>query len=338
MKILTDNTVSTHNIRRTLSFVSIAVFVSALLMVPPFAFAELVDRIVAVVNDDIILLSELDQTLAPVKKQLEESGYSKTEKEIILANQKQKALDGLIDQKLTDQQIKRYGITVSDAAVDRSIERIQAVNNLSDEDLKRVLEMEGVTYDTYRRQIKTQMMQSRLVNIEVKSKIVITEQDIKAYYDAHQSQYAGQTKYHLRHILLRVDSPLKSERERVLDQMRQLEQRLKNGASFAELAGSYSEAATAKNGGDLGFFESRLLAAPIREALKDTKPGQMTPIVDTEQGYQIFLVEEITNTGRSLEQASQEIEEKLLAEAREKKFKAWLDELRRQAHIQILTE
>lgn len=335
MKRLNDENLLSHgNLGKLL--VSIVVCFATLLCGPAVTFAELVDRIVAVVNDDIILLSELNQTLAPLKKQLEGSGYSETEKEIILANQEEKALDSLIDQKLTDQQIKRYGITVSDAAVDRSIERIKAVNNLSDEDLKRVLDMEGVTYETYRQQIKTQMLQSRLVNIEVKSKIVVTDEDIQAYYDAHQSQYAGQTKYHLRHILLRVDSPLKSDREKVLEQMKQLEKRLKRGASFAGLARSYSEAATATDGGDLGFFESRLLAAPVREALEEVRPGQITSIVDTDQGYQIFLVEEITNTGRSLEQASQEIEEKLLSEAREKKFKAWLEELRRKAHIRIL--
>jgi len=303
---------------------------------PPIYAAELVDRIVAVVNDDIILLSELDQTLAPVRMQLETSGYPDVEKKIILENQKQKALKGLIDQKLTDQQIKRYGISVSDELVDNSIERIKAVNNMTDADLQRVLKMEGLTYDAYRQQIKTQMLQSRLVNIEVKSKIVVTDQDIKAYYEANHAQYAGQTKYHLRQILMRVDSPLENERERVYEQMAQIEKRLQKGASFAELAKVHSQAPTAADGGDLGYFEGRLLAAPIRDALKDLKPGQFTSIVETEQGYQIFLVEEISSTGRSLEEAAQEIGDKLLAEAREKKFQAWLEELRQRAHIQIL--
>ncbi len=321
---------------RSVSAYVVLVFVSVLLALMPGADAELVDRIVAVVNDDIILRSELDEAMAPIRKQLEQSGYSEVQQKIVLDNQKQKALNGLVDEKLTDQQIKRYGISVSDGAVDQSIERIKSINNLSDDDLKRALDMEGVNYDTYRRQIKTQMLQSRLVNIEVKSKIVVTDQDIKAYYDANQSQYAGQTKYHLRHILLRVDSSLESERERVLEEMRELEKQLKRGASFAEVAKAHSQAATAAEGGDLGFFESRLLAASIREALKDIKPGELTPIVDTEQGYQIFLVEEISSTGRSLEEASREIEDKLLSEAREKKFKAWLEELRERAHIQIL--
>ena len=325
------------NIRRVVPLtVAALLFVSAVLVSADLSMAELVDRIVAVVNDDVILLSDLDKTLAPVRKQLESSGYSEVQQKIVLENQKQKALNGLIDQKLTDQQIKRYGISVSDAAVDRSIEHIKAVNNISDDDLKRALDMDGVTYDDYRKQIKTQMLQSRLVNIEVKSKIVVTEQDIKAYYETNRSHYAGQTKYHLRHILLRVESTLQNERDKVLQEMKQLQEQLQRGASFAQLAKTNSQAATAAEGGDLGFFEARLLAAPIREALKDLQPGQMTSIIDTEQGYQIFLVEEITSTGRSLEQASQEIEEKLLSEAREKKFKAWLEELRQKAHIQIL--
>ena len=303
---------------------------------PRMCAAELIDRIAAVVNDDIILLSELDQALAPVRMQLEKAGYPEVERNIILENQKKIAIKGLIDQKLTDQQIKKYGISVSDEQVDNSIERIKAVNNMTDADLERVLEMEGLSYDAYRKQIKTQMLQSRLINIEVKSKIVVTDQDIQAYYDANHAQYAGQTKYHLRQLLLRVDSPLDAERERVRRQMETIEKQLKNGASFVELAKAHSQAATAADGGDLGFFEARLLAAPIREALSVLKAGQFTSIVETEQGYQIFYVEEISSTGRSLEQASQEIEEKLLAEAREKRFQAWLEELRQRAHIEIL--
>ena len=336
MKRATDTFLGRRQRCRSVSAYGVFVFVSISLALMSWAHAELVDRIVAVVNDDIILLSELDEAMAPLRKQLGQSNYSEVQQKIVLENERQKALNVLIDQKLTDQQIKRYGISVSDAAVDQSIERIKSVNNLSDDDLKRALDMEGVNYETYRRQIKTQMLQSRLVNIEVKSKIVVTDQDIKAYYDANHSQYAGQTKYHLRHILLRVESPLESERERVLKEMKQLEKQLKEGASFAEVAKAHSQAATAADGGDLGFFESRLLAASIREALTDIKPGELTPIVDTEQGYQIFLVEEISSTGRSLEEASREIEDKLLSEAREKKFKEWLDELRERAHIQIL--
>ena len=303
---------------------------------PRMCAAELIDRVAAVVNDDIILLSELDQALAPVRMQLEKAGYPEVERNIILENQKKIAIKGLIDQKLTDQQIKKYGISVSDEQVDNSIERIKAVNNMTDADLKRVLEMEGLSYDAYRKQIKTQMLQSRLINIEVKSKIVVTDQDIQAYYDANHAQYAGQTKYHLRQLLLRVDSPLDAERERVRRQMETIEKQLKNGASFVELAKAHSQAATAADGGDLGFFEARLLAAPIREALSVLKAGQFTSIVETEQGYQIFYVEEISSTGRSLEQASQEIEDKLVAEAREKRFQAWLEELRQRAHIEIL--
>ena len=317
-------------------FILGAFLFAGLLAAPPKCPAELVDRIVAVVNDDIVLLSDLDQALAPVRMQIEKSGYSDVQQKIILENQKQKALSGLIDEKLTDQQIKRYGISISDDAVDNSIERIKTVNNMTDDDLQRVLKIEGLTFEAYRQQIKTQMLQSRLINIEVKSKIVVTDQDIKAYYEANQSHYAGQTKYHLRHILLRVDSPLENERERVFKQMQQVEKQLKNGVPFPDLARTYSQAASAADGGDLGFFESRLLAVPIRDALKDLKAGQFTSIVDTDQGYQIFFVEEISSTGRSLEEAAQEIGDKLLSEAREKKFKAWLEELRQRAHIQIL--
>ena len=142
------------------------------------AGAQLIDRIVVVVNDDIILMSGLDQVLSRVKAALEEQGYPKAEQNRILQSQRGKALEQLIYDKLSDQQVRRRNLNVQDAAVEATIARIRSANKLTEEELRRALELDGMTYEAYRKQIKEKMLRAQLVNREVKSKIVITDIDI----------------------------------------------------------------------------------------------------------------------------------------------------------------
>ncbi len=313
------------------------ILAGALLLTAVNGHAELVDRILAIVNEDIILLSDVDQAMAPLREKLKQAGYSDAQQRLYLTDQQRPMLQKMIDEKLTEQQAKRLNLSVSEEDVDKAIERFRAINKMSNDDLVRMLKMEGLTKETFRSQIKEQLLQTKIVNREVKSKIVITNVEIQQYYDAHQQQYTGVTKYHLRHILMKPATQAAEERERVRQEMQRLHERLEAGESFASLAKVYSQAATAEGGGDLGAFESRMLAAPIRDALAGLKAGQFTSVIDTEQGYQIFFVEELLQTGgKSLEEATPEIQEKLFAEEVEQKFKTWLQELRERAHIEIV--
>lgn len=315
----------------------VAVLIGGVLLSHVDCHADLVDRILAIVNEEVILLSDLEQAMAPLREKLKQAGYSEAQQRIYLTDQQPLMLQKMIDDKLTDQQAKRLNVTVSEEETDKAIERFKAINKMSAEDMSRMLKLEGLTYETFREQIKEQLIQTRIVNREVKSKIVITDVEIKAYYEAHQSQYTGVTKYHLRHILMKTASQSSDERENVRLQMQRIHERLKGGEAFASLAKVYSQAATAQDGGDLGFFETRLLATPIRDALAGLASGQFTPVIDTEQGYQVFFVEEMVHTGgKSLQEATSEIQDKLFAEVVEEKFKTWLKELRQRAHIQIL--
>jgi peptidyl-prolyl cis-trans isomerase SurA len=302
--------------------------------------AEVVDRIVAVVNDDIVLMSELDQVLSRIKATLENQGYPKTEQDRILKRQRSKALENLILDKLSDQQVRRRNLSVKDAAVDATIAQICDSNRLTEEELRRALELDGMTYEAYRKQIKEKMLRSQLVNREVKSKIVITDVDIKAYYDAHPEQYAGSVKYDLRHILLRVSSDAEaSEKKRVLDQMQIVLERLEAGEYFEEMAKKFSDAPTAAQGGKLGVFGTHLLTKEIRSALEKTPAKAFSEVVETDQGYQIFYVEEIVNTGgKTLEEAIPEIRDKLFADVVDQKYNTWIEDLRKRSHIQILDE
>ena len=119
--------------------------------------------------------------------------------------------------------------------------------------------------------------------------------------------------------------------------IKDLQARLQKGEDFAALAQVYSQAPTASSGGDLGFFEIQLLTPQIRDALEGLTAGQFSDIVETDQGYQLFMVEEIQTTGgQSLEEASESIGAKLYSERMEEKFKLWLADMRGKAHIRII--
>ena len=285
----------------------------------------------AIVNDDIILLSDVENALVPYREQLKQAGYSEMQQKIALADQRPLLLEQLITEKVTDQQVKRFGIQISEAEVDATIQRIQEMNGLSDERLRQKIELEGLDYDTYRKQMKERLLRTKLMNREVNAKIVVTEEDVRAYYEKHREEYTGQTQYHLRRILVKhTDNAARERVDRIY-------QRLRAGEDFASLAAIHSDGQNAADGGDLGTYEVRLLAPAIQQALDGLQKGQFSRIVDTEQGYQILYIEDIIHSGgKTLVEARSEIQDKIYSEIVEQKFKAWLKDLRDKAHVKIM--
>jgi peptidyl-prolyl cis-trans isomerase SurA len=248
---------------------------------------------------------------------------------------REEVLSQLVNETLTDQEIKRLGLTVSSAEVDSMLERIKEVNYLTDEELRAALEREGTTLADYRADVEEQLLRTKLVNIEVKSKIVVTEADIKAYYESHQARYQGEPEYHLRNIVLAI--PDADAAPAVRQRMEAIVAEIKAGLSFADAARRYSESVLAEEGGDLGHISLSTLSEEIRSELTGLKAGEFTDIVVTDQGLQLFYIEDLyPATGRSLAEASAEIEDKLYKQIVDDKFDTWLEQLRSQAHIKII--
>lgn len=300
--------------------------------------AEVVDRIVAVVNDDIILLSEFDESFKPYADRIMSIGYSLDEERRRLFNTREEILNQLIDQKLTDQQIKRSNITVRDNEIDGAIERLKEANFFTDEELIEMLGAEGLTLEDYRKRIKNQILQAKLVNFEIKSKIVITKEDIESYYKSHSDKYGGIKKYRLSNIIMKVPS-FASEEEKlvVLKKMEMVLTELEKDKPFDSIAGIYSESSYVSDEDGLGLFELKELSPGIQESIKDMKTGEFTPVLDTDQGYQIFYIKEIVDIpGKSIKEASLEIEDMLYKAIVDKKFRSWIDNLRKISHIKII--
>ena len=303
--------------------------------------AEVIDRIVAVVNDEIITLTELNRLVKPYAERIRTLGYSTDKEHKMLFKVRENVLNRLIDLKLKDQEIKRFGIKISEKDIDQTIERIKEANFYTDEDLRVGLSKDGLTMEEYRERIKEQILRARLVNIKVKSKIVITKEDVKSYYEDHQDKYGGKKKYHLYNVIIKVP-PLTDEKEKlkIKARMDSILKELNEEKSFESMAKNYSElslVAEGAEGGDLGLFGLDELSPQLRNTIKEMKAGEFTPVLDTDQGFQIFLVKEIVQTsGKPLEDVSPEIEEILFNEIVEQKYQSWLEDLRKQSVIKII--
>ena len=299
---------------------------------------EIVDRIVAVVNDDVITLSELNKVIKPYVEKIRTLGYLPEKEKQLIFKVRESILNRLIDEKIEDQEIKRAKIEISDEQIDNTIERAKRTNYITDEELRAELAKEGLSMKEYRKQIKEKILRTRLVNLNVKSKIVITKEDIKAYYEKHPEKYGGKDKYHLRNIIMKIPSFADSDKRlEIKGKMDEILEKLKAGQSFEDLAKKYSESSAASDGGDLGMFEFDSLSPELQKAIKKIKPGEFTSVLDTDQGYQIFFLEKIVKvSGKPLKEVSPEIERILYEESVDRKYNSWLESLRKQAVIKII--
>jgi peptidyl-prolyl cis-trans isomerase SurA len=309
-----------------------------LLLPAAVGFAEIVDRIVAIVNDEVISLYELNQAMQPYIEQVRNSQYSQDVERQLMFEVRGKILNEMINDKLADQELKRQKISVSDKEVDTAIERIKESRAITDEELRNALATQGMTYEEYRRQTKQQILRAKLVNREVRSKIVITEEDIKEYYDQHAEEYAHEKKFHLRNIYIRLPTfATDADRREELRKMETVRSELKAGKPINEMTKSPLHPDAPVESDDLGLFKLDDLSPQLKDTIRDLNPGEYTPVIETPFGYQILLVEKVVDTaGKTQAQAATEIEDKLFNQIVDQKYQSWLQDLRDRAHIKII--
>jgi peptidyl-prolyl cis-trans isomerase SurA len=306
---------------------------------PVAGHAELADRIVAIVSDDVITLSELNEALEPYIQQIREAHYPPEVGREMLFKLRQDILNRMIDEKLTYQETERLHVSVDDREVDQHIEQIKSEHFLTEEELRKSLAAEGYTLEEYRKRIKEQMLRIKLINIEVKSKIAVTEKDIRDYYEEHKEGYQGVQKYHLRTILIKVPPSAGADQKKAaLEKIESIVKDLKAGTAFDELAKQYSQdGGTAAAGGDLGLFTLDELSAEFQETVRRMPEGEISPVLQTPKGYQILMLQEIKEIpGKTLKEVRIEVQERLYRELVEEKYKAWLKALRDRCYVKII--
>ncbi len=287
---------------------------------------EIVDRIVAVVNDDIITLSQLHKAVQPYLSQVTSSSKSEVEKQQMIESMEKQMLNTLIDRTLTRQEAVRQQISVSDDDVTSAIDNFKQQKGLNQEAFEKGLESEGISLEEYRERVREDIMQSLLVNRVIRSRIIVTQADIEDYFQAHPEKFKKERKYHLRNILTSTEADART-----------ILSRLDQGLSFPEAARQFSQAPNAGDGGDLGVFEIQTFNDTIKSAVQPLKKGEYSGVIATGQGFQIVYVEDIIETGgQALDQVRDEIQDILYQKQGEEKFTRWIESLKKNAHIKIM--
>ena len=295
---------------------------------------EIVDRIVAVVNSDIITLYDLNRAFKPYEANIKALQYPTDKERQTLFQVRSDILNQLIDSQLADQQIKHAQISVNQKEVDTTIERMKEARSFTDEQLREGLAAQGITMEEYRKEIESQILRTKLVNREVKSKIVITKEDIIAYYDSHQEKYAGDKKYYIWNLFIKASDLDKNEAFRA---MQSAARKLQQGSSFEALVSELNESASAVKGTDLGLYRRDELSEELQEVVSKLKSDEFSEILETNFGFQIIYVKEIQDTeAKPIEEVEAEIQQILYDELVDNKYQDWLEDLRARSHIRII--
>lgn len=316
-----------------------------LLLAPPSYGDHLVDRVVAVVNDDVITLTELDKAgqdlFERIKKQAPPG-----EVERALAKAREEVLSGLVDKLIVRQQAAKLSMTVSEQEVDEAVDQILARNNATSEDFQKELAAMHISEQEYRDNIRDQILQAKLVNREVRSRVVVTEEDIRNYYQKEYTQEKGEGGYHILQMgftwrntvtLAKAGSETKEEARQKAEKVRA---RVLAGESFRELAKEYSNLPSAVDGGDIGLFKKNEMAPYMKDVVLAMHPGGISPIVETGNAFQFFKLlsqrEGDLVVKAPYESVHDEIRDVLYRDELEKQYKKWVKSLREEAYIKIL--
>ncbi len=263
-------------------------------------FAEdtiLLDRIVAVVNDDVVLLSELKDEAKTVRAKLKKAGLPDLPQDELL----KQSLERLIVYKLQLAEAKRLGIEVDDEMLLRAMQNIAEQNKLSLEELEAALADQGMTLDDYREELRSQILLQRLRNREVLNRIQINKAEVDNYLAHADANPGGRSAYHIRHILISTPDGASSEE---IDQARKkaenIIKQLKQGADFATLASRYSDGQQALDGGDLGWLDAGQVPSLFVQPLSTMQRGEIHGPMHVASGFHIIKLEDYKGGDRNL--------------------------------------
>ena len=307
-----------------------------MLLCAHYVSAETLNRVVALVNNEVITLHELNQKIKEMTGSrpedlslLDQNRYLETRRTV---------LELMIDERITLDKIQELGIKVLPRQIDAAIESIKKDNRLTQEDLKAKLEKEGITLERYREKIKKDLEHHRLINFEVRSKIIIREEHIEEYYRKHKKEFSSEGEVYLAHIFLVRKNPGDDEEIRELYKKgEKIITKLRMGDDFGELARKFSEGPGASEGGDLGVFKTEQLEPELRKVLEALPEGGFSELMERPNGIQIILLKKREEAEvKPLEEVRDAIFGILFREEVDKRYKPWIKELREKSYTKII--
>ncbi|MFN2353128.1 MAG: peptidylprolyl isomerase [Desulfopila sp.] len=325
---------------------SLALFLCAItLLVPLSAKTEMLDRIAAVVNDDVITLSELEDSGREYLARIREKAPA-DQVDAMLEEGRKRLLDKLINQRLIAQQAVDANIQVPDQELESSYAQQLQKMGLSEEEFRDKLKQSGLSVEKYKTDLRGKILRDKLIRFEVRSKIVVTEEMMKDYYTTKYSEEIEGGGYYLLQMGFTWrdseevhNSPelLEADKARARQRAEKARQRIVDGADFGTIARQSSDLPSAADGGDIGVFEKDDMASYMREAIVELDVGEISPVLETPIGYQFFKLlsrkqdEDVERV--PFEAVKEDIRQKLMERNFKEVYSQWVEEIKESSYV-----
>jgi peptidyl-prolyl cis-trans isomerase SurA len=295
---------------------------------------EVVEEIVALVNDDIITLTEYKMMFDFRVADLRAQQFSAEDYEKAYAELKKGLLDFMITDLLLLQKAKELGLNVQEQ-IKGMTQKIMQDNNISSEaELRRAVEQQGIPYELWLKQYEEGMMRSGVLYTEVERSIVLDDAEIVQYYKKNPAEFTTPTEYRINAIYLAAETHPGDAAESA---KAAIDAKLKGGTSFADTAAELSDPPMKEAKGDLGTFKAGELDQTLEAAIEKLKPGETSAWVNTKNGwYLLLLAEKKPSALRPFDEARSQVEDKLYNEKRNVKNQEYVKTLRERSYVKIL--
>ncbi len=264
-------------------FVQAALLALAALTATAISADSEIDTIVAVVDGDVVMRSELDGQMRRVMSQMRQQGAQVPPRSVF----ERQVLERLILQKIQMQMAERTGIEVDDDALNAAINKIASENGLNLRQFREILEQDGYAFASFREDIRDEITVTRLRQREVENRVVVTDREIDTQLaNVHQQEGGSATEFHILHILVEV--PDGGDEAAVRANAEELRKLILDGADFQDVARRHSDGQQAKDGGDLGWRRPDQLPTMFGDVVVTMKEGEISDLIESPSGFHII--------------------------------------------------
>ncbi|MFA5168593.1 MAG: peptidyl-prolyl cis-trans isomerase [Candidatus Omnitrophota bacterium] len=311
-----------------------------LAMVVPFARAaeeELLDRVVAVVNDEVITQAELDIFLRPIYAQYSKE-YSGSELMKAINEVRQKILSQMIEDKLVYQEAVQMGIEVKDEEVEKTFQEFKAKME-NPGALDEILEREGLTMKALRERLKKQTMVRQLQDREIRSKVVVSPAEVEAFFKNNPDRFKAKERVRVKSLTIKKSEEARGKGltdEKAKQRIQLLTQKIRDNHNFDQIVKDFSEDSHAKQEGPGEWIERGAMIESLDEVIFKVPLGGVTEVVETPIGYHVFRVEaKEPEKVRTFDEVKDQIAGYLFQEKSSARFRDWMEEIKKAAYISI---
>ena len=297
---------------------------------------RVLNRVAGLVNGDVITLHELEERSAPELRRLANQPEGPA-RERARARVLRQAFEALVAERLFAGQVAALGVEISDAEVDTVIEDVKKRNTLDDARLDEALASQGMDRPTYRKAVKRDLESMRILQLKIRSKVKVSDEDVKNYWQTHPQEFRADEEVRVRHIFLALTPEAgPAEVARVKERADRIVARIRRGEEFGLVARQASEGPSASDGGELGWLRRGTVQPDVEKVAFGLQPGQLSEPIHTRAGFQILQLEDRRGGGaKPLEEVKEEIRDRLMNEQGDTYRTQFITELKKDAVIDV---